>query len=183
MADGQNTAAIVGLLKGVAPILTAAMGPAGPLAAVALSFLSSKLGVPVDKVQETIAGMTPDQMIQMKQLDNDFVLHCKQNDIQLDLEQIKLNEEEAKVAQGTDKWWVQLWVGGWRPYIGWICGTAIGYQFLARPLLNGFTALFHLASGAPFPALEVQDLIALVTTMLGHSALRSLDKKNGINVE
>lgn len=168
MSNGENTNAILGILKGVAPTIATALG--GPLAGAAVSFLSSKLGVPVEKVQETVAGMTPDQLIKMKELDYQFQEFCKENDIKLDLAQIEVNKVEASSES--------LFVAGWRPFLGWIGGIGIGYQFLVRPLLNG---IFHLLGwdASVFQSLEIQDLIALVCTMLGNSAMRSWDKKNG----
>ena len=182
MSNGQITDEVLSALKGVAPILGNALlpGAGGPIAAAAMSFLSSKLSVPVDKVQETLAGMTPDQIVQMHGLDIDFQKFCLDNGIKLDEDQIALNTEETKVAQGTDKWWVQLWIAGWRPFVGWICGTAVGYEFLIRPVFNGIAALFG-AAHAPFPTLEIQDLFALLTTLLGHSAMRSYDKAKGVS--
>lgn len=175
MSDGQNTAAIIGLIKGVAPGIATAL--AGPAAGAAVAFLSSKLGVPVEKVQETVLGMTPDQLVHMKELDYDFQKFALDNGIKLDLAQIDLNKTEAEVGKNTQGWQA-FFIAGWRPYIGWICGMGIGYQFLLRPLFNGIAVLFN-GDPTTFPALEIQDLIALVTTMLGHSALRSWDKKNG----
>src|SRR5215472_15854312 len=33
-------------------------------------------------------------------------------------------------------------VAGWRPFIGWVCGTGLAYQFVLAPLLTWITALF-----------------------------------------
>jgi hypothetical protein len=169
MANGENTNAILGILKGVAPTLATALG--GPAAGAAVAWLSARLGVPIEKVQETVAGMTPDQLIKMKELDYEFQKFVKENDIKLDLGQIEVNKIEASSSS--------LFVAGWRPFLGWIGGIGIGYQFLLRPLFNGIIFLFG-GSYDTFASLEMQDLIAIVVTMLGHSALRSMDKKNGV---
>lgn len=176
MADGQNTAVLAGLLKGVAPVLATALGPAGPLAAVALSFLSSKLGVPVDKVQETIAGMTPDQMIQLKQIDNDFELHKQQLDLQIPLAQIQLNATEAEAGKNLSGW-MAFFVSGWRPAIGWTGASGLAYQFLLMPLANGILNIFHVTG--QFPNLDIKDLLTITLNLLGFGAMRSWDKNNG----
>ena len=175
------------IVKAILPTIANALIPgAGLVVGMAESWLADKMGIPKDQVQQTIAGMKPEDLIKMKELDNALAAHLADNGIELDKLQIQVNLEEAKVAQGTDKWWVQLWIGGWRPYIGWIGGTGIGYQFLARPLLNGLFLWYHSAgaivAGAvgPFPALEIQDLFALVMTLLGHSVLRTMDKSKGV---
>lgn len=168
------------LVKTVAPGLATMLG--GPLAGLAVGFVADKLGLSdksVEAVQGAIAGMSGEQLVKLKEIESQLTQHLSDNGIKLDLGQQAINVEEAKVAQGTDKWWVQLWIAGWRPYIGWIGGTGIGYQFLLRPIANGILAAF--GQGNPFPTLEVQDLIALVMTLLGSSALRSLDKKNDVS--
>jgi hypothetical protein len=87
-------------------------------------------------------------------------------------QQLAINQTEAASAN----WFV----AGWRPYIGWICGTGLGYQFLLRPLVNGFAAVFHVTN-APFPSLDTATLLQLLIGMLGMGALRSYDKKQGTN--
>lgn len=161
------------ILKSVAPTLATAF--LGPLAGAATSFLADKLGTgnTVEAVTQAIAGLSPADMVKMKELDVQFKEFMADNAIKLDLGEQEINKIEAQSNRGV---WLDLFIAGWRPYLGWVGGLGIGYQFLLRPLLNGFT--FILGGSYAFPALEVQDLIALVTLLLGHSAMRSWDKKN-----
>lgn len=162
------------ILRSVAPTLATAF--LGPLAGAATSFLSDKLGTSntVEAVTQAIAGMNPEQMLKMKELDIKFQEFMAENAIRLDLGEQEINKIEAQSNRGA---WLDLFIAGWRPYLGWVGGLGIGYQFLLRPIFNGFA--FLLGGSYAFPALEVQDLIALVTLLLGHSAMRSWDKKNG----
>lgn len=182
MADGHNTNAILGVLKSLAPVLGgalgSALGPAGTaggaaVAGAAVTFLADKLGVQektADAVMAKVASMPTDELtVKLKELEYNFKKYCSDNDIKLDLAQISVNLEESKSSS--------LFVAGWRPCMGWICDLGIGYHFLIRPLLNGVCYLI-LNAPDPFPALEIQDLIALITGMLGQSYLRSQDKKN-----
>lgn len=75
--------------------------------------------------------------------------------------QLSVNVEEAKNAN--------LFVAGWRPFIGWCCGVALAYEFLGRPILIG------LGYGA-FPELDMGDLNTLLFGMLGLGALRTVEK-------
>ncbi|MHB8390348.1 MAG: 3TM-type holin [Acidobacteriaceae bacterium] len=75
--------------------------------------------------------------------------------------QIAVDVAEAK----SGNWFV----GGWRSYIGWICGTALGYAMIARPILLPWV-----------PALAPVDLtpaISILSIMLGvggaHAMLRT----------
>lgn len=90
--------------------------------------------------------------------------------------QTEINVEEAKSAS--------LFVSGWRPCVGWICASALAYQFLLFPLFQwGWSAaqaanLVSLGLVPP-PALDTGMLMTLVTGMLGIGGLRSFDKLNG----
>lgn len=65
-----------------------------------------------------------------------------------------------------------LFVSGWRPFIGWICGLGLGYQFLVYPILVGFyTAIQQLDMGT---------LLTLLTGMLGLGGLRTVEKLNNV---
>src|SRR5690348_15377823 len=48
--------------------------------------------------------------------------------------QLAVNQAEAGNAQ--------FFVAGWRPFIGWVCGSGLAFQFLANPLLTWGTQLF-----------------------------------------
>ena len=45
---------------------------------------------------------------------------------ELALAQVEVNKAEA--ASGS------VWKGGWRPFVGWVCGTAFAYHFVIQPL-------------------------------------------------
>lgn len=75
--------------------------------------------------------------------------------------QLEINKEEAKNAS--------VFVSGWRPAIGWVCASALAFQYLARPILIGF------GYGANLPGLD-ETLWQLLFGMLGLAGLRSVEK-------
>jgi len=85
--------------------------------------------------------------------------------------QLEINKAEA--ASGS------VFKGGWRPFIGWVCGVAFAYHFVLQPLIVfGVTA-----AGVDIPALPEFDMGSLMTVMmgmLGLGGLRSYEKKQGI---
>lgn len=85
------------------------------------------------------------------------------SETQLALEQIKVNVEDAKSGS--------FWQSGWRPYIGWICGTGLGYQFLVYPILVAFVP--------KIVQLDMGTLLTLLGGLLGLGALRTTEKLNG----
>jgi len=92
-----------------------------------------------------------------------------QGDIQLTLAQLEVNKAEA-ASNST-------FVAGWRPYIGWVCGSGIAVDVIFRPLVNWFTALIGHPINAP--ALDLSTLMPLLVGMLGFGAMRSYDKQQG----
>jgi len=90
---------------------------------------------------------------------------------QLALAQVEVNKAEA--ASGS------VWKGGWRPFVGWMCGTAFAYHFVIQPL-----AIFIVAAyGMEIPALPEFDMGQLMTVlmgMLGLGGLRSFEKSKGV---
>lgn len=87
-----------------------------------------------------------------------------------DLAQLDVNKAEA--SSGS------VFVAGWRPFIGWVCGAALAFQYLVRPLVLSVT---HAAGVASFelPGLD-DNLWQLLLAMLGMGALRSYDKVQGV---
>ena len=89
----------------------------------------------------------------------------------LALAQIEVNKAEAASSS--------VWKGGWRPFVGWVCGTAFAYHFVIQPL-----AIFVVAAyGMEIPELPDFDMGQLMTVlmgMLGLGGLRSFEKTKGV---
>jgi Holin of 3TMs, for gene-transfer release len=66
-----------------------------------------------------------------------------------------------------------VFVSGWRPAIGWVCALAMGYQYLARPLMVAFMPALA------FPGLD-DNLWQLMMGMLGLGGLRTFEKTQGV---
>ena len=78
--------------------------------------------------------------------------------------QVELNKIEA--GHRT------IFVAGWRPFIGWICGLGLAYAFLVHPTAD----FFH---EGPMPELPTDIMRELVIAMLGLAGLRSAEKAMG----
>lgn len=78
--------------------------------------------------------------------------------------QLEINKVEAASAS--------VFVSGWRPFIGWICGVGLGYQFLIYPILVGFVPQIR--------ELDLGTLITLLGGLLGLGTLRTVEKLNGV---
>ncbi len=68
-----------------------------------------------------------------------------------------------------------VFVSGWRPFIGWVCGAALVYHYILRPMLPWLLALFSHPV-PPIPPLDMGDLITILLGMLGLGGLRTVEK-------
>ena len=79
--------------------------------------------------------------------------------------QAQINEQEAKHRT--------IFVAGWRPFIGWVCGFALAYNFVFRDLLVWMVGV----DSAP-PALQMEHLMTVLIGMLGLGGMRTFEKFN-----
>lgn len=73
-----------------------------------------------------------------------------------------------------------VFVSGWRPAIGWVCGLGILWSFFIEPILTWVAVTFNVVELDTLPALETGPLMTLVMAMLGLGTLRTFEKKNGV---
>ena len=80
-------------------------------------------------------GKIADDLVTTDKEKMQLALQEKAMDISLVQEQVQVNKAEAQHQS--------LFVAGWRPFIGWVGGLALAYQFLLYPLLGWIWALLH----------------------------------------
>lgn len=89
---------------------------------------------------------------------------------ELDKSQIEVNKEEAKSNS--------LFVSGWRPFIGWVCGSAFAWVYILQPILGFFlTAIGHPVT---LPHIEFGEMSSVLLGMLGLGGMRSYEKVKGV---
>ena len=71
-----------------------------------------------------------------------------------------------------------VFVSGWRPFSGWVCGLGFGVQFVFGPLAEWGSALY----GHPvkFPPMDTGTMMPLLLGMLGLGGLRTAEKIQGV---
>lgn len=84
--------------------------------------------------------------------------------------QIETNKVEASSSN--------LFVAGWRPAIGWIGASALGWTWIVAPLLNWIASLLG-ANLAP-PALPADSIYPVILGMLGIGTMRTVEKMRGV---
>jgi hypothetical protein len=71
-----------------------------------------------------------------------------------------------------------IFVAGWRPFIGWVCGSALLYNFIIRDLIGWVILNLGVDVSLP-PALQMDHLITVLVGMLGLGGLRTWEKFKG----
>lgn len=71
-----------------------------------------------------------------------------------------------------------LFVAGWRPAIGWICGLGMASNFILIPMANFVLAL--TGSAIVVPLLDTGEMMPVLMGMLGLGAMRTYEKKEGV---
>ena len=128
----------------------------------------------IGKLIEPVANIL-DKFIQDKDqkaaLAHEIATMAEQHAQALALAQIAVNKAEATNSS--------LFVAGWRPAIGWICGAALAFHFILAPLIS--SAFAWAGADAPeLPAFDMQSLMTILTGMLGLGGLRTFEKYKGV---
>lgn len=93
---------------------------------------------------------------------------------EMEIEAANVNAQQdvnkAEASSGS------LFVAGWRPFIGWVCGMALLYEFLVRPLGIWSVAVW-MPGGPLLPSIAGDGMLwELMFGMLGLAGLRSFEK-------
>jgi len=102
----------------------------------------------------------------LTQAENSQALQEMQAALAADQSQTAIDQEEAKSAN--------LFVSGWRPFIGWVCGAAFAYHFIAQPVLAFIIA--NSGGKVVLPDFDMQELTTVLMGMLGLGGLRTIEK-------
>ena len=89
----------------------------------------------------------------------------------IDLAQLEVNKQEAAHRN--------LFVAGWRPFVGWTCGLALFYTYVVQPM-----AMFVMAQTGDLvqlPHLDLSTMMPVLLGMLGLGGLRTYEKFKGVS--
>lgn len=84
--------------------------------------------------------------------------------------QAEINQVEASSAS--------LFVSGWRPFVGWVCGLGLAMQFLVAPMVSFLASM--MGRQLAVPALDMSTLLTLLFGMLGLGGMRTFEKMKGV---
>ena len=89
----------------------------------------------------------------------------------IDLAQLEINKQEAAHRN--------IFVSGWRPFIGWSCGIAMCYAYIIQPIT--IFVLAQTGNLVSLPTLNLSEMMPVLLGMLGLGGLRSFEKYKKIS--
>lgn len=87
-----------------------------------------------------------------------------------DTNQTEINKVEAGNTS--------LFVSGWRPFVGWVCGAGFAWATVVQPVMVFLLAMFH--HNMVTPQLQTEILIQTLSGLLGLGTMRMMEKKWGV---
>lgn len=84
--------------------------------------------------------------------------------------QMEINKAEAANPS--------VFVAGWRPFIGWVCGAACAWNWIGLPMAKAL-AVYHQVPFALSPA-DLSEMMPVLIGLLGLGGLRTLEKIQGV---
>ena len=123
-----------------------------------------------DVVGKVIDRVIPDKVAAQKAKDELASADAK-NEFSLLFGQLQINMEEAKHAS--------VFVSGWRPFIGWVCGASLAYVAILEPIVR-FAATVWFKYAGTFPVIDTNLTLQVLLGMLGLAGMRSFEKAKSV---
>jgi len=123
----------------------------------ALSLVDKLFPNPKDAAEAKIRIMEMQQTGELKALEAD---------LELARGQMEINKSEASSDDPFR--------AGWRPFIGWTCGSAFAFNFVILPLMTSISAI--MGNPIVLPALEMGEMMPVLLGMLGLGGFRTYEK-------
>lgn len=126
----------------------------------------------IDPISRLLDKLIPDPdartkaQLELLKSEREFDLKQLELALQSDAGQTAINQEEAKNAN--------LFVSGWRPFIGWVCGSAFAYHYVLQPFL--VFALTVQGKTIVMPEFPMDTLLTVLLGMLGLGGMRTYEK-------
>lgn len=144
-----------------------------------MSFIKRIFGGGVKEVASSVGGLALDirEAIKGKELDPIELIKLEAKLLELQEKQINLNNSEA-----TNR---SLFISGWRPFIGWVCGMALAFYYIPQFTMASYLWVkITLQEGSlqPYPTIAAaSSLFELLLGILGLAGLRTYEKKQQIS--
>lgn len=131
-------------------------------------------GQVVKDAGEAVGGLAKDIRTAITGIDPDKAAEIEKLTLEMEkavvLAQSSINEKEAQSAR--------FFVAGWRPFIGWLCGSILALHYMVRPI--GQWVISAAGSALVLPAFDLSEIWPVLIAMLGLGGMRSFEKAKGV---
>lgn len=111
-----------------------------------------------------------EQMIRLEEIAQKGNLAELQAEVTLLTKQMEINMKEAEHKS--------IFVAGWRPFVGWVCGIGLAYVAFLEPLARFIASVSGYAG--EFPEIDTTITMQVLLGMLGLGGMRTWEKKKGV---
>lgn len=135
----------------------------------AVSALTTGIGDLALKIRAAITGKDP---VAQAELEKQLL----ELETRAQAAQTEINKVEAASSS--------VFVAGWRPYLGWVLGTAAALYFLPRfgaSVVLWVRQVIIAKELLPYPDVGWGDVVTLLGGILGLGGLRTYEKKQGVS--
>lgn len=103
------------------------------------------------------------------------VILSKQADVEKAIAEAARTQAEVNLKEAESP---SLFVAGWRPFVGWVCGVGFAYAFILQPFMNAICVWLKLSTT---PTLDTSALMTLLLGLLGLGTMRTAEKVQGVD--
>ena len=134
------------------------------------------LGLLIGPITQVLTKLIPDANARAAaQEEITKALISKESEVNKAIADAAKAQAEVNLAEAQSP---SIFVSGWRPFIGWVCGLGFAYSFIFQPLIsNILVAIGHQA----LPSLDTGQLMTLALGMLGLGGMRTAEKYKGVD--
>lgn len=133
----------------------------GALIAKGVDIIGRFIPDPQEKAKAQLELMQIQQASEFKEIEARLQEQQMQSDI---------NRQEAAHAS--------IWVAGWRPFIGWVCGAGLALQFILFPMVFWIGQMADVA--IIMPQLPFEMIMTMLGGMLGIGSMHTYEKVKGV---
>lgn len=125
----------------------------------------------LDKVIPDPAAKAAAQL-QLMQLQQTGELASLKAEVDLASGQLDVNKVEAANTS--------VFVSGWRPFIGWVCGSACAWNWIGISILKAGLAIFAVKLAVDIQPASLTEMMPVLLGLLGLGGLRTIEKIQGV---
>jgi hypothetical protein len=129
------------------------------------------IGAILPSVMEVAGRFLPEDPKKRAEAERKIEAQLTEHLAKIDLAQLDINKTEAAHRS--------IFIAGWRPFIGWSCGVALAWNYIAQPILV-FT-LAQTGNLVDLPALDMSQMMPVLMGLLGLGGLRTFEKYKAVS--